>query len=104
MSADNGIYILETSGSEFRVSMLQAVENYMWDDNLQQPDKSYCGGYSNNPDIQIVNAREMWKDCKVYSNSEDAMTEAKIIYDEIMSSDFPILEYGISFIKIDRKF
>jgi len=33
MSADNGIYILETLGSEFRVAHLQAIENIYWDDD-----------------------------------------------------------------------
>lgn len=45
MSADNGIYILETNGrvvsteKEYRVAHLMAVENYMFDENAPDPHK-----------------------------------------------------------------
>lgn len=107
MSADNGIYILETvkgNGKEYRVEHLQAVENYLWDENLQVPEKSYKGGETDNPNIHIKNAREMWANCKVFTNKQDASLEADKLYNEIIESDFPIIEYGISTIKIDREF
>ncbi len=94
MSSDNVIAILTTlkgDGHEYRVAHLQAVENYQWDDKKKD--------YTNNPKIQIKNAREMWGSCKVITNEEEAMQEAVKLYKEIGYT-----EYGISFINIDAKF
>jgi rubrerythrin len=129
MSADNGVYILKTGvdeKKEWRVAHLQAVENVNF--NTDAEDSDYCSlrytwtsdhrpdecpqcialdkrYNSNNPDIQIKNARRMWKDCKVFHNETSALTEAKRIYDEIMADEFcPICEYGISEIVIPRVF
>lgn len=106
MSSDTGIYILQTNGPytadgkqtfEFRVAYLSAVENYMWDDAKKAE--------SNNPDIWIKNAREMWKDCTVFTDEDDALKKAASMYHDMMNSDdFMILEYGISFIEIPRRF
>ena len=108
MSADNGIYILQTlkgNGFEFRVAHLQAVENYQWDDNKQNPDKDYVGDYTDDADVQIKNARQMWKGCEVFIDRDAAWKKAEEIYDEIMKDDFcPILEYGIQIIYIAREF
>jgi hypothetical protein len=108
MSADNGIYILQTlrrrgavpgGEYEYRVAHLQGVENYLWDS------KRYGkGGYSKNPDVWIKNARKMWRGCTVYVDRDEAFAEATRIYDEIMKDDFPIVEYGICEIVIDRLF
>jgi hypothetical protein len=97
MSADNGIYILETEGPEYRVAHMQAVENYMWDEDARD--------YSNNPDVHIRNARTMWRNCKAFTNKMDAANLAFEMEEKILSDDFyPILECGISTIKIPRKF
>ena len=100
MSADNGIYILETVGygvpSEYRVKHLQAIDNVYWDNVKKES--------TNNQDIHIINARCMWNGCKVFTDRVEALKEADRIYREIMGSDFPIIEYGISLITISRKF
>lgn len=100
MSADNGVYILETSkdsGKEYRVAHLQAVENVYWDYSSRQS--------SNSPDVCIQNARRMWKDAPVFVDRIEALRKADEIASEILSDGFcPILEYGISFIVVDREF
>ena len=99
MSADNGIYILQTNkgdGFEFRVVHLQAVENYQWD-NVDK-----C--YTDDEDVLIENAREMWRDCEVFTDKREAFLEADEQTEEILSDDCGILEYGICTIKIDREF
>ena len=104
MSADNGVYILETNTKEhnrkeYRVRHLQAVENVGWDDNKQEPDKNYCGGYTDDPDITIKNARKMWSGCQVFYSEENALKEAWK-----MLKDLDVCEYGICRIQIDRIF
>jgi hypothetical protein len=100
MSADNGIYILETISedelSEYRVKHLQGIDDYTWDDDIND--------YSANPNIHIKNARKMWENCEVFYDRSAAMAKAHEIYREIMDSDFPVLEYGIDFIYIPRRF
>lgn len=93
MSADNGIYILQTRGPEFRVAHLQAVDNvyYCWDGN--------SGDTTDDPDVWIVNARSMWYNCEVYINEDEAWEKARKLQEEI---DYT--EYGISKIEIDREF
>jgi hypothetical protein len=87
MSADNGIYILESKDG-FRVVHTQAIDNLWWWDDI-------CATTNEiNPKYLI----RYFEKCDVYKTSEEAMAEAKRMYDEIMQSDFPILEYGISFI------
>lgn len=94
MSADNGIYVLETKDG-FRVVELQAVENYCWDDEI--------GGHTTDQDVWIKNAREMWASSPHFKTEEEAMKYAKKLHDKTMK-DFGIVEYGISFITIDRNF
>ena len=100
MSSDNSIVILQTkkgSGHEYRVAHLLAVDNYSWDNKKKK--------HTNNPQIQIKNAREMWSGCKVYDLRSRALQEADRIYQEILKDDFcPIVEYGICFIEIDAEF
>lgn len=91
MSADNGVYILETDGPEFRVKHLQNIEDYTYNHKTWNLTKD--------ENIHIENAREMWKNCKIHNTADSALEEAKEIYKE-----YPIVEYGISFIKINRKF
>jgi hypothetical protein len=127
MSADNGIYILETptsdGGLEYRVAHLQAVENVEWSrcsihgSDLQRgneqiykegnwvqrypnpcPECLTVRGYSDDPDIHIANAREMWLG--------DALSSRAVALEHAadMLERLAICEYGISFIKIPRKF
>jgi len=94
MSADNGIYILATpkgDGFEYRVEHLQSIDNYMWDHDL------HCD--TDDKDIWIKNAREMWKGCEVLESQIDALKLAE----ELLEQEY-ICEYGISFISIRRKF
>jgi hypothetical protein len=93
MSADNGVYILQTGKEkkEFRVRLLFAVENIYWDDENEE--------YSSDGKVQIKNAREMWVNCTVFDNEEDAQKEAIKIY-----KDIGYTEYGISTIAIDEDF
>jgi len=94
MSSDNGIYILKTpkgDGFEYRVAHLQCIENVEWDEE--------AGCCSEDPDIQIKNARYMWDGCKVFVQETDALSFALKL-----ESGLTILEYGISSIDIDREF
>lgn len=138
MSADNGIYILETNAApngklngekEYRVKHLQVIDNIRYDENAPKPikpegshksyneydpkDETHCNYqrayrikfYNDDPDVHIRNARDMWKDCKVFNNKVNAMQCACNIEKQIMGDNMcPILEYGISFIRIDRVF
>ncbi len=100
MSADNTIAILQTKkgkGYEYRVAHLQAVDNYSWDDKRKK--------HTDNPQVQIKNAREMWSDCKPTRKKSDALLQADRLYQTILQDDFcPYVEYGICFIEIDSEF
>ncbi len=92
MSADNGVYILETPGhpdptkKQYRVIHAQAIENVTSYDPLWNQDE--C-------------ARDYFGKCQVFHDESEAFQEAQRIYDEIMKDDFcPIVEYGISFIQL----
>lgn len=104
MSADNGVYILVTPllteapngelveiATEYRVANLQAVENYVWD--------AAYGAETDDPDVHIANARKMWARAKVFYERIDALVEA-----DRLTREYPMLEYGISFIQIPRAF
>lgn len=82
MSADNGIYILQTLDG-YRVVHAQAIENI------------YDGGKFN---LQAV--ADYFGVCPTIVKTEkEAWAQAKIIYDEIMNDDYcPILEYGVIFL------
>ena len=90
MSADNGIYILETNDG-FHVAELAAIENYMYDsESLDDTD---------NLDVQIRNAREMWANSPFFINEQQAWQYA---YER--AEQCQILEYGVSKIHIERDF
>jgi len=92
MSADNGIYILETQGPEYRVAEMGNIEDIDWNEETKLYDAS--------EDQRIENAREMsWKFSRVFNNPEDAMSKAIEIISGLL-----ICEYGICTIAIDRKF
>lgn len=103
MSADNGIYILQTpkgNGFEYRVREIVGVENIYYKYDYTSKDNP-CGGESDNPDVWIKNARHMWSTCEVFTNKTDAYMKAD---DLANNPDCYILEYGICMIKIDREF
>ena len=81
MSADNGIY-LHKFPEGWKVCHTQAIENIFW---LAEEGK-YNEKYLN----------EYFKDSPVFKTREEASIYAWKLYDEIMKSDFPIIEYGIS--------
>ena len=89
MSADNGIYILKTRGPEFRVAHLQAIDNLDWGRN----------GCTDDPDVRIANAREMWFGSPVFKTEEEAWEEARRLHSLIEYT-----EYGVSMVEIDRVF
>jgi hypothetical protein len=91
MSADNGIYILKTEGPEYRVAHLQAVENVNWDHSKND--------YTDDPDVMIQNAREMWSPCQPFNSEAEALKIAS----HMLQREF-ICEYGICSIEIPRVF
>ena len=119
VSANNGIYILQTLDG-FRVTHAQAIENIYWHpsccDNpnlclvIEEQDGSCYHEHCLNCDIRdpeydqkeeayLPTVYEYFKDSKVYPDLESAMKRAHEIYQEIMKDDFcPIIEYGIQFI------
>ena len=81
MSADNGIYILQTLDG-YRVVHAQAIENI------------YEGEGFN---LKVV--AEYWGRSNLLKNEIEAWEEAQQLYDEIMDDDYcPIVEYGVQFI------
>lgn len=123
MSSDNGVYILVTGDKkpkEYRVAHLQAVENYLHDENIPYPDycknhNCYCQEHnpeecpmciaynkkfnSPDPDVHIRNARKMWANSLVYKTEGKAVHKAMELYRECY-----ICEYGIQTIEIPRDF
>lgn len=111
MSADNGIYILESEDG-FRVIHAQSIDNLHWwwtDERLyddawvkaeqKKGNKNPYEGKGKSRDE--LNPRELidyFGDCEVFKTKEEAFIEACKIYDEIMASDFPVIEYGIQFV------
>ena len=82
MSADNGIYIHKFRKG-WKVCHAQAIENVFLGSS---------GGYN----YKIL--KEYFKDSPLFKTEKKALVEATRIYKEIMNSNFPIIEYGISFI------
>jgi len=107
MSADNGVYILETpartgfpgpENKEYRVRELQAIDNIGWDPNKLNS-RGTKGDETDDPDVMILNARRMWAGCKAYMDKGEALKIAAEVLDSCW-----ICEYGIRFIQIDRVF
>jgi|BioPla2DNA2_1021312.scaffolds.fasta_scaffold04037_8 hypothetical protein len=89
--ADDGVYILKTVGPQYRVIYKIAFYEIYWDD-------INCT-YTEDPDVMIRNARDMFQNSKVFKSKEDALLYAGNIADEHSS-----LEYGIQTININRTF
>ncbi len=101
MSSDNGIYTIKTpkgDGFEFRVAHMQAFDNIEWSDTEPNPNGG-IGWYTQNPDVLIKNAREMFKHAPVFTSEKDALEEAFRLNHEIKYT-----EYGICFLEIPREF
>jgi len=91
LSADNGIYILDTPrregiGREYRVAHLQAVQDVDWDG------------------LHLL-IRRLWRGAGVWFEKDEALIAAGDMYDEIMQDDFcPVVEYGIQFVRVEEVF
>jgi hypothetical protein len=98
MSADNGIYILRTNLSEnlyeYRVAHAQAIENIFWDDERDEI------GDKLNPQI----TKDYFGFSQVFHSKDDALKEASKLYENMMQSDFPVVEYGIQTLYIEQEF
>ena len=118
MSADNGIYILQTLDG-YRVVHAQAIENLYWwynccdnpkiiwfedDKGCSHQECENCKTIDPKGEMQQeLNPQEIanyFGFCNPVKTEYEVMEHAKQIYDEIMDDDFcPIIEYGIQYIK-----
>jgi hypothetical protein len=80
VSADNGIYILQTKGPEFRVAHQQGIDNIYGEFS----DESFQ--WKGDPEMIL----EYFQNAPVFSNLEEALDKAAD-----MSYDYEYLEYGI---------
>jgi hypothetical protein len=83
MSADNGVFVLQTAGPEFRVAYSQAIDNIYGSFN----DETLKWNGDMDRMIDVFGMSE------VYSNIEEALDKA-----ELMSYDYEYLEYGVCLI------
>lgn len=81
MSADNGTYILETKGPEYRIASFQNVEEIYgdWDDA--------SSSWTPNQDM----IRDNFTASKVYTSLDEAWDAAVVFNDTL-----PISEYGVN--------
>ena len=89
MSADDGIYILETKDG-YRVTHAQAIENlWWWDEEPNERDEM-------NPDELI----RYFGNCTIFSTRGEALLEADNIYKRLVNDEeWPMPpEYGIQWI------
>jgi len=118
MSADNGIYILQSLDG-YRVIEAGAIENLHWHNNCcDNPNvvedaledgcfyHDVCKNCSTkNPkseERQELNPKELlnyFGKCTIYDTEKEALEEATNIFQEIMNDDMGIIEYGISFVR-----
>lgn len=116
MSADNGIYILQTLDG-YRVVHAQAIENiYWWEtwtccgnpvpghDVVKGDFCLHCGHslptHELREEINPQAIADYFGKSNVLKTEQEAWAEAQQLYDEIMNDDFcPIVEYGVQFIK-----
>lgn len=108
MSADNGVYILQTVRTRresperpgrytkcephhvYRVAHTQAVDNFEY---YQENEPHNLGAYM----------QQVWGNSPVFESHEKALLHASGIAKEVTDSGFP-LEYGVSTIETDLKF
>lgn len=83
MSADNGVYVLQTKGPEFRVAYGQAIDSIYGkfnDDTLH---------WDGNPEMMA----EFFGKSKMFTDLDEALALA-----ETMSYNYDYLEYGVCLI------
>lgn len=80
MSADNGIYILQTNGPEFRIAHAQGIDQVYGEFS----DESYQ--WQGDPEMML----HYFQDAPMFSNLEEALDYAKEL-----SYTYEYLEYGI---------
>lgn len=90
MSADDGIYILQSKDG-YRIIHAQAIENLYWW-NIDGKKEHYFAGKLN-PKILL----DYFGDCEVFKIKEEAYKEADRLYNRYVE-DFGYVEYGINFI------
>lgn len=92
MSADNGIYILQTKDEngvlEYRVAHLGAIENLYYSD----------------PSGDEVYMWLFFRKSPLFYDKNDAYEWAKEIEKEILDDDFGIIEYGIVLLEVNKSF
>jgi hypothetical protein len=89
MSADNGIYIAEFSDG-YRVCEATAIENLWYFPEGSSEEKQQWRDYFGNS--------------RVFLLKEDAILYGHKLGEIILSSEFPILEYGVNYIGRGRDF
>jgi hypothetical protein len=87
MSADNGVYILETKGPEYRVAYASAIDNLTW-----AGDDSFDGDWNKK------SVRDYFGESKVYTNLDEAYNEAHMLHD-----NWSWTEYGICILPYGNK-
>lgn len=99
MSADNGIYILQSKDG-WRVVHAQCIDNLYW---WEVPGEYFeCGEPKRvrRDELSPQAIADYFGKCVRLNSEYEAMEHAKVLYDEIMDDDFcPIIEYGISYIE-----
>lgn len=120
MSADNGIYILQSLDG-YRIIEASAIENLHWwyscckipnvqedalvstTDNLFHDKCLNCGILDpESEERKELNPKELlnyFGKCTVYDTQAEVLEEATNIFEEITNNDMGIIEYGISFIR-----
>jgi hypothetical protein len=117
MSADNGVYILQSKDG-FRVAHRQGIENIYWwpteccgkrdvvdgksSDGFDISVCKHCGKevkWEERTEINPETLKSYFGNSKVYKTRISALTAANKLYKKIISDPMcPICEYGISFI------
>ena len=114
MSSDNGIYILQSLDG-YRVAHTQAIDNINWwkiwtccnnpipvcidgQEKCQHCGK-YLPDYERRDEINPEALKDYFGKSKIFNTEEEALKEAKRLYEEILDDDYGIIEYGINFIR-----
>lgn len=85
MSADNGIYVGVFSDGEIRVIEAQAIDNIF---------------YPNGENSESI--VDYFQNGKRFSSLEEGILGAHKMEEEILKSDFPILEYGVNVLRFSK--
>ena len=87
MSSDNGIYILETTGPEYRVAYAQAIDNLNF------------GSEDLGEEFDAYEVVKYFGQAKVYTDKNEAWVAASSLHDNCGYT-----EYGVCLIKADQSF